>query len=484
MADDKHETKIVISGEASGAASALGKVTSGLNAVSNAIKNVSSAVGKVTQFLSRLNWAISAVQSVIAGFNWLKDKIHETERKARELREEFERLKIDERLKHEAASYDKLNKALAETVRLEKERNDILAGRKTAERALEDADAELRKQGELASLDPADKDYASKKDAIERKYQLEANEATRARAEQDSKDKAADLYRQADAKEAEANRIEAEYKKALKTEDLAIERNHRAAMAARGGDSAAVEKHKETDEQWKKAHDAAVKIKDAMEAARKDAQSLRNRAGEMAGGNLAANMKAQANAQRIENERREKEAKDAEAKRKEAEAKQKEEAGRQQKLEDATLERQKQEDIAALNPLSKTYRKDKREIERTYAQKAIENEIARATNDTDREAAQEKLKALQESYRVERNEEFADEQKKQASDLEHLVSREASADAVSQNRLTAMGLGSGVSGSGGVASDVKRLVELLKQNVEATKNIKLDEGGNVAVYGE
>ena len=43
-----------------------------------------------------------------------------------------------------------------------------------------------------------------------------------------------------------------------------------------------------------------------------------------------------------------------------------------------------------------------------------------------------------------------------------------------------MGLGSGVSASGGVASDVKKLVELLKQEVEESK--KANGRGDTPYY--
>lgn len=477
MADSEHNVKININGDSASAVGALSRVKTALGGISTVAASVSKALGWI-------HLAANGLNMLVRGFTWLKDKIGETERKAREFREEFERSRIDERLKRQAAGYDKLNKAIAETVRLEKERNDILAGRKSAERALEDADAELRKQGEIASLDPTDKDFAKQKDAIEQKYKLEAIEKNRARAEQDSKEKAADLYRQADAKDAEANQIEAKYREALKTEDLAIERRHRAGMAARGGDEAAVEKHKEADKQWKEAHDAAAKIRESLEAARKEAQSIRNRAGEMAGGNLAANMKAQAATMQIENERREKAAKEDESKRKEDEEKAKEETKRKQKLEDARLERQKQEDLAALDPKAKDYEFQRKEVERLYATRAAEDKVARADNATDKMTAEEELKALGIKNAAERRGDLSERELRQADDAEQFADRVAAAEGVSQNRLTAMGLGSGVQSDGGVASNVMKLVDLLRQNVEATKNINVGDGDGVGVYGE
>lgn len=55
--------------------------------------------------------------------------------------------------------------------------------------------------------------------------------------------------------------------------------------------------------------------------------------------------------------------------------------------------------------------------------------------------------------------------------LDAFAGRLAAQDGVSTNRLSAMGLGSGVRGGSGVASDVKRLVKLLEEEVAATKDI-------------
>ena len=65
-----------------------------------------------------------------------------------------------------------------------------------------------------------------------------------------------------------------------------------------------------------------------------------------------------------------------------------------------------------------------------------------------------------------------------------MASGMAGADAVSANRLTAMGLGSGVSAHGGVAGDVKKLVDLLKEEIAATKGIKAEASSGPAVFSE
>ena len=73
MADETHETKIVVSGDASGASKAL-------SLVGEKINGVLKAVGNVTKFLSRLNWAVTAVTTLVGVVQKLHDKLTETAR--------------------------------------------------------------------------------------------------------------------------------------------------------------------------------------------------------------------------------------------------------------------------------------------------------------------------------------------------------------------------------------------------------------------
>lgn len=67
MADETHETKIVVPGDASGASKAL-------SLVGEKINGVLKAVGNVTKFLSRLNWAVTAVTTLVG----VVQKLHDT----------------------------------------------------------------------------------------------------------------------------------------------------------------------------------------------------------------------------------------------------------------------------------------------------------------------------------------------------------------------------------------------------------------------
>ena len=62
MADETHETKIVISGDANGATNALSRVMSSLKGVRNAVTGVMKALGMI-------NWAVQAVQMMIDGYS-------------------------------------------------------------------------------------------------------------------------------------------------------------------------------------------------------------------------------------------------------------------------------------------------------------------------------------------------------------------------------------------------------------------------------
>lgn len=463
MADNTHETKITIGGDASGAIGALSRVN-------GALKGVFKSVGKLTTYLSRLNWAINAVTTVVDGLKKLNEWMHRAETAAKALREELAKASYENSVAHASEAYKKLNKNLEETVRLEKERSQILASRKTTERDLEDADAERRKQLEISRLDPNAANYDDQKKEIERRYAIAASDTKAARARDDAQSEAKSLYDQAASKDREANELGKLLKRYDRNASTAVERSWKAAMDARGGDEDAKKKAEEAAKEERKAVEDAKKIREQMEAARKEAESLRRLAGEKAGGNLAANIRNDAEKQRIANEAAAEKAKEQ---KQEADKNAKEQKTRDQNLEDKRLARQKEEDLAALNPADPNYEKRKREIEQTYAIREAENKVKRANNETDRHAAEEEKKSLGIRFNAENRNEAI-------SRGMEVAERTASFDGVSQNRLTAMGLGSGVSASGGVASDVKKLVDLLKQEVEESK--KANGKGDTPYY--
>ena len=478
MADQTHETKIVINGDATVAVNALKLVSSNVSRVINTVKGAFSILG-------RINWVIGGIQTLIEWTKKAHEWMHRAETAAKALREELEKSSYENAVARAADAYKKLNKNIEEANRLEKERNAILAARKTTERDVEDADVERKKQLEISRLDPNDGNYAEQKKAIERRYEIAASDTKAARANEDSRVEAKSLYDQAESKDREADRLEKEWKRADAITEVAVERKFKAGMEARSGDEGAKKRADEAEEAFKKAFDFAAKIKEEMEKARKEAESLRRQAAEKTGGNLAANMRNEAEKMRIENdakaeaaEKKRKDDEDAKHEADKAAKAAKEQKTRDQNLADKTLARQKEEDLAALNPASPDYERKKKEVEYTYAAKELENKAARAENDTDRQAAEEELKALNIRYGTEKRNDAIE----QGMDV---ADRAASFDGVSQNRLTAMGLGSGVSASGGVAGDVKKLVDLLKQQVEESKKLnEKDYSSGSATYAE
>ena len=444
MAEEKNKVDIKVNSDVKGAVSGLSRVWQGL-------KTVQTTVGGVMRALSRLNWAVMAVQTIVG---WIRQL--ERESIVGWIRQ-LERESIATAAAHAAEAYKKLNKELAETNRLEKERNDILAGRKAKSRDIEDAALERDKELEISRLDPNSKNYDRDKREIEQRYARRSSEVAAARADQDVRDERSRLFAEAESKDREANRLQAEYDKQTKIVDRSVERAWKLGMDERRGVEGAKEKKVEADREWKEQFAAAQKVKEAMEAARQTAESLRRRAGELMGGDSAARIRNEALERRIANEES---AEKAREKRRE---------------DDRAAELAKEREISKLDPRSKAYERDKKEIERKY-------EIQKAEREAGTDSAE--LEIVRQRIENERREEAArdeeskdkknrEEAKKDLDVFSRMEAAAISSDAVSQNRLTAMGLGSGVSASGsGVANDIRKIIDLLREEVEATKNIK------------
>lgn len=407
MADDSNKVDIKVNADANNAVSGISRIISGL-------KTLRTAVTGVMRTLGMINWAVQAVQMLYSGYQKLCEWMERAAKEARELADQLERDSIATAAAHAAEAYKKLNKELAEANRLEKERNAILDQRKAAARDLEDANLERDKQMEIAKLDPNSATYEEDRRAIERKYARRASEAAVSRADEDSRAGARRLYDEAETKDRQANALQAEYDRETRIAKRSRDRVWRLGMDERRGVEGAKEKHEEAERQWKSDEEAAQKTKEAMEALRKEADSIRARAAEMTGGSRAAHIRDEARQAQISNEERGEEARKKKAEREAAEREQEQ----KRKEQEREAERQERERVAAEN-------KERTEKIGTFSR---------------------------------------------------MADAMVSADAVSQNRLTAMGLGSGVSAQGGgVANDVRKIVDLLKQEIEATKQIKPGE---------
>ena len=488
MAENTHNTKIVISGDDSGATGALNRVNGLLNGgVVKALGSVRSAINGVMRAFGLFGLAMQGIQIVIEGYKKLSEWMHRAETAAKALREELAKASHEIAVERAEDAYKRLNKRIEESIRLEKERSKILADRKTTSRDLEDADAERRKQLEISRLDPNAENYADQKKAIERRYAIAASDTKAARAREDNNAAAKELYDQAKGKDSEADRFRKLYAMNRQNAKVAEWNAQKFRIESDEKGDAADEKAKKWAEEFKKASKAAEEFKEKMVAARKEAASLRRLAGEKAGGNLSANIRNDAEKLAIENnakaeaaEKKKQADKELKQKKDQEDKEQKQEADKnakeqktaQQSLEDKKLARQKEEDLAALDPTDKDYEKRKREIEYTYAVKAAENKIRRADNETDRQAAEEEKKALSIKYNAEsRNADLTGMVEREEAWREKLAAQQTG---VSQNRLTAMGLG-----SGGIdrtaqdqAKDVKTLVSLAREQIAVIRENK------------
>lgn len=470
MAEDTHETKIVISGDAKNAVSAFGAVVGALNKVRTVVNGVIRAFGF-------FGLAVQGIQLLIAGYKKLVEWSNRAKVAAQKLREEYEKARYETAVKKAAAAYEQLNKKIAQAIELERKRNQLLDERKRVMRDQNDAKLELSKQNELAALDADDPEYAKKKREIERRYERAEAQFRNGRAEIDAKAQANRTSTQAAQKEREVRELEKQYKRQQGVYDIAdanfIAARNRAGFGSNGyrGSEEDIAKAKEAEKAMRKEGETLDKIAEAIKKAREEAEQLRKIAAEQMKGVDAARTRAEADKLRIDNAEKEEAAQEKrEAEKKEEAAKKKEEAAKRSKyrLEDAELERDKQKEIAELDPNAKDYSAQKSEIERRYAEKKAQVMVERA-DETDRPAAAAELEAQKIENDISQREEQARKNNERAGELEAFASRIDSADSVSGNRLTAMGLGSGVSAKGDVASDVKKLVDLLRQDVEANK---------------
>ena len=474
---------------------------------SNALRQASqfrSAVSRVFAVFGFAGFVVNGITLLVDVFRKLHDVIPRAAIAAKAAREEFEKISFEDSLKRAEAANERLNKSLERTVEIEKERNEILAGRKSTGRSIEDANLNREEAQAIAKVDVDAEDYAKQVEAIKREFENRRADVAARRSGEDTREGAADLYRQAETKDREENKYAAQYREAMAKADALQEKSLNAEMAARGngewrgGSAEAVKKAEEADERWRKALEFAEKIREQMQKAADEAASLRRKAGEMAGGNLAENINADATRIKNDNESRADAAAEAKSKReKEQEAARKEDDAAKKHAD--TLARAAKEDawrrenLGADDETMQNNLRIRENIAKDKFDKA-EAEIKAELKKPKEERDQDRIDALRREseqaqsdmfgFRSQREAIEKSSREKQISDLESSSARAQSVDAVSQNRLTAMGLGSGVSAKGGVQTDIRRIIDLIRQNVEATKNIKTVEIDTTATFTE
>ncbi len=444
-------------------------------------------IGAFTKAMGVVGFAISGIQAVVGAFKTLHEWVTKGGEAAKQMRRELEQARYERGVENAAKAYKELNAEIERTIRLEKERAAIKARQTSNRRDAEDARLELAKQKEIAALDPASEDYGRRKREIEDKYAAKAANTAAARTKEDRGADAEGLRKELAATERQIAGQKASRDADIKEADAAkreIEQRKKGrawldAMGPLGGDKREEneERIKTLEKREKAARSRAESKTEAIQAAEDAAAILREKIEVVFGDVEGAKTRAEATRQSIAQGARERAAEEARSKKakeeadaKKAEAEEKKAASEAKEAESNRLELAKQEKIRALDIYDPDYEKKRKQIERDHAYEAA----GLADSEEEREAKQ--LAVV--------NEIAAEEAAKHRQNRESFAERMAATEGVSQNRLTALGLGSGVEGRSGIAGDVKKIVDLLKEEIAAVKDNKPERTDGVAIVGE
>ncbi len=444
-------------------------------------------IGAFTKAMGVVGFAISGIQAVVGAFKTLHEWVTKGGEAAKQMRRELEQARYERGVENAAKAYKELNAEIERTIRLEKERAAIKARQTSNRRDAEDARLELAKQKEIAALDPASEDYGRRKREIEDKYAAKAANTAAARTKEDRGAEAEGLRKELAATERQIAGQKASRDADIKEADAAkreIEQRKKGrawldAMGPLGGDKREEneERIKTLEKREKAARSRAESKTEAIQAAEDAAAILREKIEVVFGDVEGAKTRAEATRQSIAQGARERAAEEARSKKakeeadaKKAEAEEKKAASEAKEAESNRLELAKQEKIRALDIYDPDYEKKRKQIERDHAYEAA----GLADSEEEREAQQ--LAVV--------NEIGAEEAAKFRQNREAFAERMAATEGVSQNRLTALGLGSGVEGRSGIAGDVKKIVDLLKEEIAAVKDNKPERTDGVAIVGE
>lgn len=175
---------------------------------SGAVGKCKSVIGTFMGALSVVGFAIQGVQLVISTFQKLKDWLDRDKKTAEELARQIQDQKTVAAVEAAAKAYEKLNAKVAETLRLEKERDRLADQKLSQERAAEDAQTELEMQQELAGLDRNDPDFVQKAELVRSKYTRIRSARAVERARADRVTQQTRLQGAADEKEEQAAALE------------------------------------------------------------------------------------------------------------------------------------------------------------------------------------------------------------------------------------------------------------------------------------
>ena len=470
MADRDYETKIKITGDSAGAENAISRTSKAFRSLLAPLGAIRSAVSAAMGALGLFYMAAEGVNRIVEGYKKLCEWVNRAAAAARELAISLRSESIATAVANTVAAYRQLNKEIAETNRLENERNAIADSRKERTRTLEDAKLELKKQSEIAALDPASESYAEDRAAIERSYARQRSSLAARRAGEDARTGGDRLYAEADRKDRQANEMQKKYDRLMREDDRQVELVWRLGMDARHGVEGAQERHDEEEKKHFAIVDEAMKIKEAVEAMRQEANSLRSNAAEKMGGGVAAKIRDTTEQKRIDNEER------AESARKEKAREEKTKA-EESRASEARMEIAKQAEIAKLDFSAKGFGSSRAEIERAYERRSLEAKLAEAGEP----GSPERLEIEARLARL-TNEECEAEARRQAAE-EKPASGGGTVPIGAGSRLNAMGLGAG----SGVQRVQEQMVESLKDLVRLGKD-QLDQlkvirdGDNTATF--
>ena len=460
MADNTHETKIVISGDASGATSALNRVKDLVGkGFIGTLNGVREAVSKVMGAFGLFGLAVQGIQALIEGYKKLHEWINRAAKAAAEMR-------IAAIFKDASDAMDRL-----------------ISRQETYNKLLKEELADLSRRKELQNIEESGKEQREN----EKREIARAKEIAGATSEEEER-----KIRQRWAVEDETRergRRYSQLKSAVAEEDEKAAIYGSKAGAAEANAAAAGTAIKDlraskimmSDEQKKEADKQIAALEAKRKAFAAEAEQYRIE-------EQMAEKRAALYRQQIEDVRNgggvaqaKNDAENAKLAREKEKNKTKDEADkklqRDQNLEDKQLDRRREEEMARLDPRSATYEKDKKDIERAYEIKAAEAKVGRTTNAEDRAAAEAELQTIKIRQDRERGEEIA----AQAEAFGVKLATQADSSRP-KDRLTAMGLGSGAAidrTAQQQAADVKTLVQLVKEQVNLTRE---KNQANVAVY--
>lgn len=481
MADGNgSDVNIKITSDASQAEGAVKRLQGAFSAAVTGVRTFTKALGQIGFMLHGIELVADAIKTLHA---WMTKGREE----AKKLRRELEQARYERGVENAAKEYKKLNAEIERTIRLEKERAAIRNRETSNRRDMEDARLELAKQKEIAALDPASEDYGKRKREIEDRYAAKAADASATRQKEDRDAEVEGMRKELAAKERQISGQKASRDADLKEADAArrvIEQRKkgRAWLDAMGplGEKEREENEGRIEELVKREKAARSRAEEkapAIQAAEDAAAILREQIKAALGAGAGAELRAEASKLAVSQGARERAAAEARDEKRKNEAEEKKAEAENEKAESRRLELAKQKEINEIDTDDPGYEKKRKAVERKYAYIAAES----LKTEEERNAA---TLAIDNEIRAEAAAEEQEERRKRSGELGGFADRIAATEGVSQNRLTALGLGSGVEGRAGIAGDVKKIVELLKEEIAATKDNKPEQSDGVAIVGE